>query len=118
MRATGARRRAFRSRGVFAYRVVARRMAPTLSWKSTTKAIGEYVLKNDCRDCNADQRITAAFSLIRKVRAGKGETYWGNGSNIIDLSDFSPRQIRHKVLFQTLVACGYCCFSCPRHGDR
>jgi len=67
MRATGARRRRFRSRGVFAYRVVARRMAPTLSWKSTAKAIGEYVLKNDCRDCNADQRITAAFLRIRGV---------------------------------------------------
>jgi hypothetical protein len=44
--------------------VVARRIAETLRRKSTANGIGPYFLKNNCLDCNADQRITAAFVLI------------------------------------------------------
>lgn len=61
MIATGARRSALRRRGVSAYTVIARRIAPTLSKKSTAKLKGVRALKNDCLDCNADHRMTAAF---------------------------------------------------------
>ncbi len=60
MIAIGAMRRRFRRIGVLAYSVVARRIALTLRRKSTAKERGVYGLKNDCRDCRADQRMTAA----------------------------------------------------------
>lgn len=48
--------------GLSAYSVVASKIAPTLSRKSTTYARVVYGLKNDWRDCRADQSITAALS--------------------------------------------------------
>ena len=59
--AASARREVFRRIGEFAWRVVARSMAVTLRRKSTANAKGVYGLKKDCRDCNTDQRTTAAF---------------------------------------------------------
>lgn len=66
--ATGARSRRLRRIGVSAYRVVARRIAPTFRRKSTANAKGLYGLKKDCWDCNDDQRMTATFAELAGVK--------------------------------------------------
>jgi U3 small nucleolar ribonucleoprotein component len=54
IKTTGVRRRIFRRRGEAEYIVVEKRMAPTLSRKSTKSAVGVYGEKNERRDCNVD----------------------------------------------------------------
>lgn len=78
--ATGASRSKMRSMGVSAYRVVARRIAPTFSRKSTAHDNSPYGLKKNCRDCNADQRMTATLFNVREQIKKLGWGAYGRDS--------------------------------------